>query len=214
MSLTNSRQVRGEIQDLALQSVNDSIFKNESGKNKGIIEMEKKAKTSNKIPVKVLPAGPKAKSLIGSLAPDVECEVTGEQKINLQNLKGSIVVLYFYPKDKTPGCTLEGQEFTRLKAKFKKLGAQIFGVSADSLKSHESFQKTCGLKIDLIADSDQKLCKAFNVIQMKSLYGRQYLGIERSSFVIDQKSVIRAEWRKLKVAGHAESVLDFVKNLK
>ncbi len=154
-----------------------------------------------------------AKSMIGRVVPALKRVATGEQIINLRELKPKIIVLYFYPRDKTPGCTLEGQEFTRLKAQFKKYGAIILGVSGDSLKSHESFQEACGIGVDLIEDSDQKLCKAFDVIQMKNLYGKKYLGIERSTFVIDQNSIIQAEWRKLKVPGHAEAVLDFVKSL-
>jgi peroxiredoxin Q/BCP len=155
----------------------------------------------------------KAASLIGQKAPSLALPATGSQLIDLADIKGQIVVLYFYPRDRTPGCTLEGQDFTRLAKKFKKCGATILGVSADSIKSHESFRNTCKIEVDLIEDTEQKLSKAFDVIQMKSLYGKQYLGIERSTFVIDQKSVIRAEWRKVRALGHAEEVLEFVKTL-
>lgn len=158
-------------------------------------------------------SGSKARSMIGLKAPSLALSATSDQVVNLSLMKKQIVVLYFYPKDKTPGCTLEGQDFTRLRKKFEKNGAHVFGVSSDSLRSHESFRKSCQISIDLIGDADQKLAKAFDVIQMKSLYGKNYLGIERSTFVIDQKSVVRAEWRKVKVLGHAEEVLKFVESL-
>ncbi len=151
--------------------------------------------------------------MIGKKAPAIELPATNDQKINLQKLKGSKVVLYFYPKDKTPGCTLEGQDFSKLKSQFKKQGAVVFGVSRDSVKMHESFKDSCGLSVELIEDKDEKLCRAFDVIQMKSLYGKKYEGIERSTFVIDEKGVIQAEWRKVKVKGHADIVLEYVSRL-
>ena len=157
--------------------------------------------------------GSLAKSMIGLKAPAIELPATNDQQINLQKIKDVKVVLYFYPKDKTPGCTLEGQDFSKLKALFKKHGAQIFGVSKDTIKMHEAFKESCGLSIDLIEDKDEKLCRAFDVIQMKSLYGRKYEGIERSTFVIDEKGIVRAQWRKVKVAGHADSVLEFIKTM-
>ncbi len=155
----------------------------------------------------------KAKTFIGKKAPDFKLPMTGNQIFDLKNLKGQKFVLYFYPKDKTPGCTLEAQDFSKLKAQFKKYGALVFGVSRDSLKIHESFKESCQINIDLVEDQDELLCKAYDVIQMKSLYGRKFKGIERSSFVIDEEGVIRSEWRKVKVKDHAQEVLDFIKGL-
>jgi len=176
-------------------------------------KVQKKLKTTQKPIKKVKKAKGSAKSMLGQAVPSIELLATGSQKINLQKLKGTKVVLYFYPRDKTPGCTLEGHEFTKLKAEFSKNDTQVFGVSADSLQSHESFKESCGFKVDLIEDKDQKLCRAFDVIQMKNMYGRKYEGIERSTFVIDEKGIVHGEWRKVKVPGHAQEVLNFVKTL-
>lgn len=153
-------------------------------------------------------------SMIGKKVPSLELLVTGGQNISLRILKGQYFVLYFYPKDKTPGCTLEGQDFTRLKTKFNKLGTRIFGASKDSIKSHEAFCKTCDISIDLIEDTNEELCKSFGVIQIKNLYGRKYFGIERSTFIVDENGFVVAEWRKVKVKGHAENVLEQLKKLK
>ena len=148
---------------------------------------------------------------IGSPAPTFRRPVTGGTEVNLADLKGSNVVLYFYPKDNTSGCTLEGQDFKKLEKQFRKLDCEIFGVSRDSLTSHEKFKEKCGFPFELVSDEDETLCRAFDVIQMKSLYGRKFEGIERSTFLIDKKGVIRGEWRKVKVPGHAEAVLTFAK---
>ncbi len=166
---------------------------------------------------KKAPAAKKTKSIeyklkIGDHAPDLEIPATSGQTLSVTDFKGKGLVLYFYPKDNTPGCTLEGQDFKRLEKKFKAAGVSILGVSKDSLKAHEKFKEKCGFPFELLSDEDGKLCKAFDVIQMKSLYGRKFEGIERSTFVIDSKGVVRGEWRKVKVAGHAEEVLDFVKS--
>lgn len=144
---------------------------------------------------------------IGSQAPSFKRPATGGADVTSADLKGSNVVLYFYPKDNTSGCTLEGQDFKKLEKQFRKLNCEIFGVSRDSLKSHEKFKEKCGFPFELISDEDETLCRAFDVIQMKSLYGRKFEGIERSTFLIDKKGVIRGEWRKVKVPGHAEAVL-------
>lgn len=154
-----------------------------------------------------------AKSLIGKPTPSVAVLGTGGGPVSLSNFKGKKVVLYFYPKDNTPGCTLEGYDFKRLARDFAAADAVILGVSKDSLKTHENFKQKCGFPFDLLVDDEEKLCRAFDVIQMKSLYGRQYLGIERSTFVIDEKGFVRHEWRKVKVNGHAEEVLDFVRKI-
>lgn len=122
-------------------------------------------------------------------------------------------MIYFYPKDSTPGCTLEGHEFTRLQKQFRSAGAEVFGVSRDSMKSHEKFKEKECYSIDLLSDEDENLCQIFGVIKMKNMYGRQVRGIERSTFVIDEKGVLKKEWRGVRVAGHAEEVLDFVRSL-
>lgn len=129
----------------------------------------------------------------------------------LKDYAGRWLVLYFYPKDSTPGCTTEGLDFNALLPKFKKLGATVLGVSRDSLKSHQNFCAKQGFKFDLISDKDEALCQAFGVIKEKSLYGRKYIGIERSTFLIDPKGVIAQSWRPVKVSGHAQAVLDALK---
>ena len=127
--------------------------------------------------------------------------------------KGHPVVLYFYPKDNTPGCTTEGANFRDLHKAFTKLGAVVAGVSRDSLKSHEGFKTKMAFPFELISDADEALCKQFDVIKMKNMYGKQVRGIERSTFVIDGAGKLAREWRGVKVAGHAQEVLDFVKTL-
>ena len=134
-------------------------------------------------------------------------------KFNLKNLKGQKTVLYFYPKDNTPGCTTEGLDFTKQYSKFKKLGVAIFGVSRDSSASHEKFKTKMGFPFDLISDEDEELCKKFDVIKMKNMYGKKVRGIERSTFVLDEKGKIIQEWRKVKVDGHVDEVLAFVQAL-
>lgn len=145
--------------------------------------------------------------------PDFELPATGDKAIRLSGLKGKNVVLYFYPKDNTPGCTLEGQDFRDNHARFKRANTVILGVSRDSIKSHESFCEQQGFPFDLLSDADEALCKLFDVIKMKNMYGKQVRGIERSTFLIDAGGVLRREWRKVKVEGHAEEVLEAVKAL-
>jgi peroxiredoxin Q/BCP len=123
------------------------------------------------------------------------------------------VVLYFYPKDNTPGCTAEGSQFRDLHPQFQKLGCCIYGISRDSLKSHEGFKAKLGFPFDLLADTEEKVCTQFGVIKMKNMYGKQVRGIERSTFVLDRKRVIRREWRGIKVPGHVQEVFEFVKTL-
>jgi peroxiredoxin Q/BCP len=122
------------------------------------------------------------------------------------------VVIYFYPKDATPGCTTEGQDFRDLHTKFKRQNTVILGVSRDSVASHEKFKAKQEFPFDLLSDPEEKLCKQFDVIKEKSLYGRKFMGIERSTFLIDENGKLRKEWRKVKVKGHADEVLDAVKN--
>ena len=135
----------------------------------------------------------------------------GAFKLSAQ--RGHPVVIYFYPKDNTPGCTMEGAQFRDLSAKFKKAGAGIVGVSRDSLKSHVNFKSKMGFPFELISDPDEKLCQQFAVIKMKNMYGKKVRGIERSTFVIDANGSLAREWRGVKVAGHAQEVLDFVGTL-
>ncbi len=143
---------------------------------------------------------------------DFKCHASGGQTIQLKALRGSNVVLYFYPRDATPGCTTEGQEFRDLHAKFRRLNTQIFGVSKDCLASHEKFRDKHQFSFDLISDPEESLCRQFDVIREKTLYGRKFMGIERSTFLIDASGKLRTEWRKVKVKGHAEAVLEAVKN--
>ena len=131
----------------------------------------------------------------------------------LSDHAGHPVVLYFYPKDNTPGCTTEGMQFRELHPKFAKLGAVVAGVSRDSLKSHENFKSKMGFPFPLLSDPDEALCERFGVIKMKNMYGKKVRGIERSTFVVDKAGNLAREWRGVKVPGHAEEVLDFVRTL-
>ena len=149
---------------------------------------------------------------VGKKAPAFTLNGTGGEW-SLADAVGGNVVIYFYPRDNTPGCTQEGESFTGNFAQFKKTRSKIFGISADSVESHEKFKKKMGFPFDLLSDPDQRVCKLYDVIQEKSMYGKKYMGIERSSFLIDAKGVMRQEWRKVKVNGHAEAVLAAVKAL-
>lgn len=141
-------------------------------------------------------------------------DATRSKTIELKELRGQNIVLYFYPKDSTPGCTTEGQDFRDLHAKFKRNNTVILGVSRDSLLSHEKFRDKQRFPFDLISDPDEKLCKTFDVIHEKTLYGRKFMGVVRSTFLIDANGKLRREWRKVKVKGHAADVLDAVAALK
>ncbi len=150
---------------------------------------------------------------IGKKVSNFELPATGEQSIKLSGLKGKNVVLFFYPKDSTPGCTKEGQAFRDNHGKFKRANTVILGVSRDSIKSHENFKAKQAFPYELLSDADEELCTLFDVIKMKNMYGKQVRGIERSTFLIDAKGVLRQEWRKVKVDGHAEEVLAAAKEL-
>lgn len=150
---------------------------------------------------------------VGNSVPDFELPATGDKSVKLSDLKGKNVVLYFYPKDSTPGCTKEGQAFRDNMAKFKRRNSVILGVSRDSIKSHENFREKQRFPFDLLSDKDEKLCKLFDVIKQKNMYGKQVMGIERSTFLIDGKGVLRKEWRGVKVDGHADVVLDAIKTM-
>lgn len=177
-------------------------------------------KTSSKKTKKILPASPPkaavakkssvasfAGSLLGKKAPNFKCHATSGKLISSSDLSGKPWVLYFYPKDHTPGCTVEGQDFKKRFAKFRALDCEIFGVSKDSLKRHESFKEKFGFPFELIEDESEVLCRKYDVIHSKKLYGREYEGIERSTFLVDAKGIVCAEWRRVKVAGHVDQVL-------
>jgi thioredoxin-dependent peroxiredoxin len=149
---------------------------------------------------------------IDKKVPDFKATSTGGE-VKLSGLRGSILVLYFYPKDNTPGCTTEGMDFAAHHAKFTKSGAIVLGVSRDSLKSHEGFKAKMGFPFELISDPDEALCQLFGVMKMKNMYGKQVRGIERSTFVIDGAGVLRQEWRGVKVPKHVEDVLKFVQQI-
>lgn len=149
----------------------------------------------------------------GKKIPDFKLAATSNKTVRLSDLKGTNVVLYFYPKDSTPGCTLEGQNFRDSIKKFKALNTIILGVSRDSVESHEKFRQAECFPFDLLADTDEKLCKLFDVIKEKNMYGKKVMGIERSTFLIDEDNILRQEWRKVKVEGHADEVLNAIKNL-
>jgi thioredoxin-dependent peroxiredoxin len=150
--------------------------------------------------------------MLNQPAPEFELPATGNQTFKLSAMRGAPLVLYFYPKDNTPGCTMEGEQFRDLHPEFVGLRCSVFGVSRDSLKSHESFKSKMGFPFELLADTEEAACKAFDVIKMKNMYGKQVRGIERSTFVIDAQGVIRGEWRGVKVANHAKEILDFIKS--
>jgi len=151
---------------------------------------------------------------IGNKVTDIKLAATGAQVIRLSDFKGKNIVLYFYPKDSTPGCTLEGQDFRDNKRKFSARNTVILGVSRDSIKSHENFKSKQFFSFDLLSDPDEKLCKQFDVIKEKNMYGKKVIGIERSTFLIDENGILVKEWRKVKVKGHVGEVLEEIKKLK
>jgi peroxiredoxin Q/BCP len=146
--------------------------------------------------------------------PHFEAESTGEKPFRLSDCKGSSLVIYFYPKDSTPGCTREGQDFRDNYSKFRRNKALVVGVSRDSIKSHERFREKQAFPFDLLSDAGEQLCKLFDVIKEKNMYGRKVMGIERSTFLIDATGKLRREWRKVKVDGHVDEVLEAVRELK
>ena len=147
----------------------------------------------------------------GDRIPDLPLALSSDTSVTLGDYAGHWLVLYFYPKDSTPGCTTEGRDFNALLPAFKRAGATVLGVSKDSLKSHRNFCAKQGFQFDLASDADGALCDAFGVIQPKKLYGREFLGIVRSTFLIDPAGVIHLKWQPVKVAGHAQAVLDALK---
>jgi peroxiredoxin Q/BCP len=150
---------------------------------------------------------------VGKLVPDFKLPSTGKEPFHLKALRGSPLVLYFYPKDNTPGCTLEGQDFQRLLPAFRRRSARIFGISRDSLASHEKFCSKFGFGFELLADEQEKACKLFDVIHEKNMYGRKVMGVVRSTFLLDAEGKLRREWRKVQVSGHAQEVLEALASL-
>jgi thioredoxin-dependent peroxiredoxin len=144
---------------------------------------------------------------VGKKLPDCTLASTAGGQVRLKSLLGSKLVLYFYPRDNTPGCTLEGQQFAALNARFAKAGVTVFGISRDSIASHRKFRDKMGFPFALLSDPDEQACQLFDVIREKNMYGRKVMGIERSTFLIDAKGVLRQEWRRVKVEGHAQEVL-------
>jgi peroxiredoxin Q/BCP len=147
---------------------------------------------------------------IGKVVPDFSLPATGNQTIRLKDLRGKNVVVYFYPKDNTPGCTTESCDFGALHGKFRKKNTVILGVSRDSLASHEKFRAKFEFPFDLLSDGDEALCRLFDVIREKNMYGKKVFGIERSTFLIDPEGKLQREWRKVKVEGHAAEVLEAI----
>ncbi|MDP6352775.1 MAG: peroxiredoxin [Alphaproteobacteria bacterium] len=145
---------------------------------------------------------------VGARAPDFDLPADGDERLGLGAFKGQSVVLYFYPKDDTAGCTKEAIGFTAARDQFAKIGAAVVGVSRDSVKTHEKFIKKHDLGVRLVADEDDALCRKYGVWVEKSMYGRKYMGIERATYLIDAKGVVRNIWRKVKVPGHVEAVLE------
>ena len=150
---------------------------------------------------------------VGDKLPNLTVATTRDEALKLSSLKGKNLVIYFYPKDNTPGCTTEGQNFRDLYGEFQKANAEILGVSRESIKSHQNFINKHEFPFDLISDPDEVLCNAFDVIKEKNMYGKKFMGIERATFLIDGEGIVRQIWRKVKVKGHVDAVLEAVKSL-
>ena len=153
------------------------------------------------------------KKLEGKKCPRFNGASTNDNNFSNKDFIGKKLVIYFYPKDNTPGCTTQGQDFRDNFKTFKKLNTEILGVSRDSVKSHENFKLKQSFPFELLSDPDEKMCKAFDVMKMKSMYGKQYMGVDRSTFLIDEKGRVIKEWRSVKVKGHVEEVLSLIKEL-
>ena len=152
-------------------------------------------------------------SLEGKKCPAFSGDVTGGTVLSNKDFEGKNFVIFFYPKDNTPGCTLEGQDFRDNHKKFLKLDTEILGVSRDSIKSHENFVSKQDFSFQLLSDPDEIMCKAFDVMREKSMYGKKYIGVDRSTFLVNSKGVVRKEWRSVKVKGHVLEVLEAAKDL-
>ncbi|HRK07304.1 MAG TPA: peroxiredoxin [Pseudobdellovibrionaceae bacterium] len=197
----------------AASSIGRSSKKVHAKKITGVSESTKRSTAKSGGTVKRVMAHKNQPSLVGHSVTDLRLSATGGREISLNDFSGKLVVLYFYPKDNTPGCTMESQDFARLRRDFEASGAVILGCSRDSVKSHDGFKQKYDLGFELLSDPTESFCRSFHVIQMKSLYGRQFEGVERSTFVVSREGVVLKEWRKVKVAGHAEEVLEFVRSL-
>jgi thioredoxin-dependent peroxiredoxin len=192
--------------------------KKAKAKTKTRVKSAVRAKAKPKAAKSKKPSKPKAvkpQAAGGTLSalPDMEVETTGGRRLNLASLKGKNVVLYFYPKDDTPGCTTEGCDLRDRYPNFQGLDTVVFGVSRDSVGSHESFKAKYGFPFDLISDPDEKLCRAFGVIREKTNYGQTYMGVDRSTFVFDKEGKLRKEYRGVSVPGHADQILEEVRKL-
>ena len=154
-----------------------------------------------------------AKNLEGKKCPTFKADATSNKTISNETFQNQNLVIYFYPKDSTPGCTTEGQEFRDSYKKFKKLNTEILGVSRESIKSHENFKSKQNFPFELLSDPDEKVCKAFDVIKLKSMYGREYMGVDRSTFIVNAKGKVVKVWRGVKVKGHVAEVLEAVEEL-
>ena len=154
-----------------------------------------------------------SKPAIGKPVTDIKLTLTGGNTAKLSDYRGQNLVIYFYPKDNTPGCTTEGQDFRDNYTKFRRRNTVVLGVSRDSVASHDKFKEKQKFPFDLVSDPDEKLCKKFDVIKEKNMYGKKVMGIERSTFILDDKGVLRAEFRKVKVAEHVDAVLEEIKKL-
>lgn len=152
-------------------------------------------------------------SAVNMIVPEFSAAMTGDQTFRLSDYRGKKIVLYFYPKDNTPGCTTEGMRFRDLHPEFQRANTEIFGISRDSIRSHEGFKAKLEMPFELISDPDETLCVMFDVMKMKTMYGKQVRGVERSTFVIDEAGKLVKEWRGVKVPGHPDEVLEFVKAL-
>ena len=150
---------------------------------------------------------------IGDSLPKLTISSTLKENFNLEEFKGKKLVMYFYPKDNTPGCTQEGKDFSENYDEFQKLNTEIVGVSKDSLKKHQNFIDKFNFPFSLIADTEEELCKAMDVIKEKSMYGKKYMGIERSTFIFDEEGILTHEYRKVRVKGHVEEILETIQNL-
>ena len=149
--------------------------------------------------------------MLGQKLPDLTVESSSGKQVNLKDLKGHKTILYFYPKDNTPGCTIQGNEYNAFLNEFKKLNTVVYGISRDHLKSHDKFIQKCNFKFDLLADTDEKLCQFFDVIKEKNMYGKKVMGVERSTFIIDENAKIIGEFRKVKAEGNAALILEVIK---
>ena len=150
---------------------------------------------------------------VGKKVPEFNVLSTGDKTLKISSLRGKNIIIYFYPRDATPGCTIEGQDFRDNIRKFSSRNTTILGVSRDTIASHEKFKKNQKFPFDLLSDKDEKLCKIFDVIKEKNMYGKIVFGIERSTFLIDEKGILRHEWRKVRVKDHVDDVLNVLKNL-